>query len=135
MERAVFRYVEHELYNYDSTKAEIRAMREDILEGTNAPELKPEKMGKYLNGDVVFSKVSRLTSNVALCRMQETVQAIEKALRLLTEEHSHLFQLKYQEQMDWRQVVMEIPMSERSYFYKRKELVMMVAVQMGLTNP
>ena len=134
MERAVFRYVEHELYNYDYTVREIKEMREDILNSTNSPEVKPEKQGKYINGDVTFSKVARLTTNVALLRMQETTAAIDKALRLLSEQHTHLFQLKYQECKDMRVICNEMPTSERTYFRMRKELVEMVAVQLGLTN-
>ena len=134
LERAVFRYVEHELYNYDYTKNEIHEMREDILSSTNCPELKPEKMDKYMSGDVTFSKVARLTSNVGLMRMQETVMAVEKALRLLSEEHNHLFHLKYQECKNMQAVCNEMPTSERTYFRMRKELVEMVAVQLGLMN-
>ncbi len=135
LESAVFRYVEHELYNYDWTKNEIREMREDILNSTNAPELKPEKMGKYMSGDVTFSKVARLTSNVALIRMQETVMAIEKALKLLSEQHAEVFEYKYRQNMDYRRIVMEMPTSQDTYFRKRRELVRAVAVQMGLMNP
>ena len=39
--KAVFRYIEHELYNYDSTKKTIQLFRESIIESTPLKETVP----------------------------------------------------------------------------------------------
>ena len=127
----VFAYVEHELYSYDTTGREIQQLRDDIIE---AVPLMGERVQGGI-GNVTQSKGIKLTSDLALLKMQRTRRAIDEALKRLDEEHNQIFEYKYQRKMDWRQVCMEVPMSERSYFYKRKELVYMVALQMGLMNP
>ena len=32
IDKSIFRYIEHELYNYDETKKELQRYREEILE-------------------------------------------------------------------------------------------------------
>jgi RinA family phage transcriptional activator len=128
----VFAYVEHELYSYDTTKGEIDQLREDII---TAVPVMGERVQSGAIGNTTQTKGVRLTSDLSLLKMERTKRAIDEALRRLDEEHAQVFEYKYLQKMDWRQVCMEIPISERNYFYKRKELVYMVAMQMGLMNP
>ena len=127
----IFSYVEHELYNYESTSEEISYMKDDIV--NSSPPITDRVQSGI--GNTTQSKGIQLTSNVALMRMEKTVKAIDSAMKLLGEEHAQIFHYKYKDKMDWRQVVMEIPTSQDTYFRKRRELVYMVALQMGLVSP
>ena len=127
----IFRFVEFELYNYDTTKAEIEAIRSDIFE--KIPAVAADK--DYVTGGELSNpteaKGMRLTTNVALLRMQQTVDGIDRALQVLHEEHYILFEMKYRQKKEWQEIVIQMPTSERSYSRKRKELVEMCALQLG----
>lgn len=129
--RAVFRYVEHELYNYDTTLAEIEAIREGIID---APPLRETVPSTGHISDPTGRKATQLVTNTALVRMCRTREAIDKALARLSDNHRALFNLKYRQDLPWQQVCQELPASERTYFRLRRELVFMVAVELGLAE-
>jgi len=131
LSRAVFRYIEHELYNYDQTLAEIEFIRDDIIE---APPLKEAVPSTGFISDPTGRKAAQLVTNTALARMARTVKAIDKALARLTDNHRALFDLKYRQYLSWQQVCQELPVSERTYFRIRRELVQMVATELGLAE-
>lgn len=130
--RAVFKYVEHELYNYDLTKKIIDELREDIILSTPYKEA----VGSTKAGvsDATAKKAVKLVSSVTLARMTRTVMAIDRALARLTDDHRQLFELKYRQALPWQRVCDEMPTSERTYFRLRRELVLMVAVELGLAE-
>mgnify|MGYP000872409590 CR=1 FL=1 len=131
LDRAVFRYIEHELYNYDETKREIEELRMDIIEKAPLKEAIP---GTGYVSDPTARKAMKLVTSTALARMERTVRAIDRALARLTDEHRQLFELKYRQCLPWQRVCELIPLSERSYFRLRRELVLMVALEMGLAE-
>ena len=130
--RAVFRYIEHELYNYDITLAEIKNIRQGIIEAM--PPLKETVPNTGYVSDPTGRKAIQLFTNTALVRMARTITAIDKALSRLSDNHRALFNLKYRQGLPWQKVCDEIPVSERTYFRLRRELVYMVAVEMGLAE-
>ena len=129
--RAVFKYIEHELYNYDATIKEMEAIQEDII---FAAPLKETIPSAGFISDPTANKATKLVTNTALARMARTVSAIDKALARLTDDHRAIFELKYRQGMNWRQICATIPTSERSYFRQRRELVQMVALELGLAE-
>lgn len=131
LNRAVFRYVEHELYNYDNTLVEMQNLREDEIDRTPTRETVP---GKGYVSDPTAKKAVNLVSSNAINRMTNVVKAIDRALARLTDNHRALFELKYRQALPWQQVCRELPSSERSYFRMRRELVIMVAVELGLAE-
>lgn len=131
LDRAVFRYIEHELYNYDETKKEIEELRMDIIEKGPLKEAVP---GTGYVSDTTARKAIKLVTNTALARMERTVRAIDRALARLSDDHRQLFELKYRQCLPWQRVCELIPLSERSYFRLRRELVLMVALEMGLAK-
>lgn len=130
IERRVFRYVEYELYNYDNTKKELERCREEILESSPSP---PEIKVQSGLGDPTSKKVELLTSTY-IARAEQTINAIERSLNMLTDMHRMLFKLKYQDCLPWQEVTIEMEISERTYFRIRRELVVTVAQQLGLIN-
>ena len=127
--RRVFRYIEFELYNYDKTKLELEQEEEDIREGTFTPDNSPVQSKP---GDTTATKAVRLTTNTAIVRMTKTLQAINQALSLLDESHNQVFELKYRQNNHWRVVADRMFVSQDTYFKRRRELIEMVALQMGL---
>ena len=131
IERRVFRYVEYELYNYDNTKKELERCREEILESSPSP---PEIKVQSGLGDPTAKKVEKILTTTYIARAEQTIKAIEKSLDMLTDLHRMLFKLKYQDCLPWQEVTIELEISERTYFRIRRELVVMVAQQLGLIN-
>lgn len=130
IDKSVFRYIEHELYNYDETKRELARYREDILEGTHFPEVSVRSDP----GDSTASKVIKLTSSAFVIHAEKVIGAIEKGLGVLADRHRELFKHKYQRGLPWQEVVLEMDISDRTYFRLRRELVMTVGQQLGLLN-
>lgn len=129
--RAVFRYVEHELFNYAETKLLLRELQQSVIESTPYCETIPSS-GHI--SDPTANKAIRLVTSTAIARMERNVRAIDRALKLLPEQHQMLFNFRYKQGKSMGIVCDEIPTSERSYFRWRKEIVEVVAREMGLVN-
>lgn len=129
--KAVFRYVEHELYNYDYHLERIQQLRQDIIEAQPLRETVPN-IG-YIS-DPTGRKGTELVTNTALARMADTIKRINRALQRLGDDHRTIFELKYRQGLKWQQVCEEMPVAERTYFRLRRELVYMVAVELGLVE-
>lgn len=132
IERSIFRYVEHELYNYDNTKKELEQYRETILEGSPAPSEVKVQGGAI--SKPTEQKAIQLTSSAYLAKAERVIGAIDKSLVMLSDNHRKLFQLKYQKGLPWQKVAINMGIAERTYFKLRRELVITVAQQLGLVN-
>ena len=126
--KSIFRYIEHELYNYSQTKKDLALYREQILEGTAYPEVSVQSGP----GDVTANKAVKLTSSAFVVQAERIIGAIDKSLAILGDKHKMLFELKYQQDIPWPEITIEMGISDRSYFRLRRELVCMVGQQMGL---
>ncbi len=131
IDRSVFRYIEHEMHNYDRYKEEIELQREVILHGTVKPEEGTGGVQTHRISDVTASKAMDLTTSVALAKMERSIKAVDRALRMLPYEHNLLFDLQYRQKKEWRDVAEGIPVSDSVYFKKRRELVYAVGLELG----
>ena len=127
--RSVFRYIEFELYSYDYTKKTLEEEKEDVVRATIKLDTPP---AKGAIGDSTASKAIRLATNTAILRMERMVRAIDQSLLMLEEEHNQVFELKYRQNKHWRYVASKMYIGQDTYFKKRRELVEMVALQLGL---
>lgn len=132
IERRVFKYVEYELYNYDNTKKELERYRKMILESSPAPAEVKTQGGQITSQ--TESKALKLITSSFIVHAERVISAIDKSLAMLTEDHRKLFQLKYQECLPWQEIIVEMNISDRTYFRMRRELVATVARQLGLIN-
>ena len=130
IDKSIFRYIEHELYSYDETKRELARYREDVLEGTHFPEVSVRSNP----GDSTASKVVRLTSSAFVIHAEKVINAVDRSLAILGDKYMELFEYKYQKGLPWQEVVLEMDISDRTYFRLRRELVMTVGQQLGLIN-
>lgn len=132
---AHFKIIEHELFNYDNTKAEVSMIKDEIID---APPLPMSEQVNIVRGGVsnpTLAKTEKLLSNAVLAHMDRTVRAIDRALIMLDEQHHEIFDLRYRQGKNWREIVTVMPISERHYFRKRREIIITVAVQLGYISP
>jgi RinA family phage transcriptional activator len=128
--KSVFRYIEHELYNYEHTKRDLALYREEILESTLFRDVAVQNGP----GDSTASKVVKLTSAAFVVQAVRVISAIEKSLEILGDKHKELFKLKYQMGETWPNVAIDMGISDRTYYRLRRELVITVGQQLGLVN-
>lgn len=128
--KSIFRYIEHELYNYSQTKKDLALYREQILEGTAYPEVSVQSGP----GDVTANKAVKLTSSAFVVQAERTLSAIDRSLEILGERHQELFRLKYQMGVSWPNITIDMGISDRTYYRLRRELVITVGQHLGLVN-
>ena len=128
--KSIFRYIEHELYNYEQTKKDLQLYREQVLEGTASHEVSVQNGP----GDVTANKVIKLTSSAFVVRAERVINAIEKSLDILGDRHKELFKLKYQKGVTWPNITLDMGISDRTYYRLRRELVITVGQYLGLIN-
>jgi len=125
--RAVFKYIETELFHYDDTRKELNAEREDIIA---AAPIKTEGT-RVGTSDPTAAKAGRLLTSVSISQMERTLRAIERALVRLNDDHRQLFELHYRKAISWQCVCKEMHISKSKFYDTRNALVKMVAVHMG----
>ena len=128
--KSVFRYIEHELYNYSQTKKDLALYREQVLEGTPFPEVSVQTGP----GDTTASKAVQLASSAFVVQAERVLSSVDKALTILGDKHRELFRLKYQMGTSWPNITIDMGISDRTYYRLRRELVCMVGQQLGLVN-
>ena len=128
--KSIFRYIEHELYNYEQTKKDLALYREQILEGTASPEVAVQSSP----GDVTANKAVKLTSSAFVVQAERVINAIDRSLAILGDRHKELFKLKYQMGITWPNITIDMGISDRTYYRLRRELVITVGQQLGLIN-
>ena len=127
----IYRHIEFELYGFDKTKAELNELREDILIGSGGGSDLGTTIMSGTTSDTTGKKAERLLTSQAIIQTMKTVNAIERALSRLGDNHRAVFQLKYRQQLPWQQVCEEIPIAERTYFLLRKEMVYLIGLELG----
>ena len=127
LSKPVFRYIETELYNYDYTKRKLEEVKRDIIAAAPIPSAG----SKTAVADPTASKAGKLLSNRTICRMEETLASIDRALQLVDDDHRTLFELYYRQGLRWRKVCDTMPTSRATFFRLRDQLVAMTALQMG----
>ncbi len=128
--KSIFRYIEHELYNYNQTKKDLALYREQIIDGTPLSEVSVQTGP----GDVTANKAIKLTSSAFVVQAERNISAIDRSLELLGGRHKELFKLKYQMGVSWPNITIDMGISDRTYYRIRRELVVVVGQQLGLIN-
>jgi len=129
--RDIFKYIEFELYNHERNKKELDETFKDFLgEKPKEGEVRPKGVASDPTGRIV----TKYLSSRRVSMMSNTIIAIERALARANDEHRQLYHLKYVQCLPWQRVCDELPVSERTYFRLRKELVVAVAEETGMVN-
>ena len=133
---AIFKFVEHELYNYEDTKQDLRELKEDIAESGlgNLDYDDFSSTESYPSGSSTETATVDIIQNKVAKRMSNTIRYIDKAIQELDEEKVRLYIKKYRQNKSWQTIVQEMPISQSTFFRYRKEIVKKVAKKMGLIN-
>ncbi|QTL96546.1 DUF1492 domain-containing protein [Iocasia frigidifontis] len=136
LDNSVFRFVEHELYNYQETIKDLKEINHDDIETKSSGNLLPydrySSNRSYPWGSSTEDCGIDLITNKIAYRMKRTIEAIGRAKKRLDDEKKELFRLKYQKGMSWQQITIEINISRRTYYRWRDEIVYITAEEMGL---
>ena len=131
IDKAIFRYVEHELYNYENTKKELEEMKLDIAEAV-VGNIQYDNYSINKNpGSSTETAATKLITNKAIMRATKTIRDIERAKEKLDPDKEKLFELKYKDCLSWQQITIRLCISEATYFRWRGEIVRLVAKEMG----
>lgn len=134
LDNAVFKFVEHELYNYEDTKKELRDLKDDIAE-SSISNMKLDNFSstkKHPKGSNTETAVIIILQNKVAKRMSSTIKYIDRAINELEEEKAILYILKYRRGKSWQQIIQILNVSQATYFRWRKDIVKKVAEKMGL---
>lgn len=136
MKRAVFRYIEAELYDYHQTKKTLEELKLDIIEEGPQPDLlvvNGEKNSRISNP--TLNKTTRLLTNKRITKMTETIRAIERVCDRLPEEKQELVRYKYWDGRWSNQGVADkLNVSLATYYRWRRDVVFGVAIELGLAE-
>ena len=110
-------------------------MKDEIIGSPPLPVGERENIQRSTVSDPTFSKTAVLCSNVTLQYMERTIKAIDRALIQLDELHNEIFEQRYRQNKNWRQTLSEVCIGQDTYFKKRRELIIAVAMQLGFIDP
>ena len=117
--KSIFRYIEHELYNYEQTKKDLQLYREQVLEGTPRPDVSSQTGPS----DITQSKAVKLTSSAFVIQSERILNAIDKSLTIL-EIGTKNYQTKISTRsIFWPNITIDMGISDRTYYRLRRELV------------
>ena len=109
-------------YNYNCIN--IINIQTDILSLSVAP-LSDMPRVPYSVGDTTLKKVLQLEENIELQQSIKEYKAVAQALQLVSQESKMIFELLYiKNKTKWE--IIESGMSERTYFRRKKELILAV---------
>ena len=130
---AIFKFIEYELYNLDSTKRELEELKMDMSEGSiGGMEYNDMSSGpNNENHSSTETTALDIMTNKAIMRAAKTIKDIEDVKQQLDEQKLRLFHLKYKRNRPWQQITDDLSISETTYFRWRKEIVERVAQKMG----
>ena len=130
--KRVFNYIDYELCNYESYKTKIDEIRKDILEESPHP---PDGQPRGTTAsDITLDKVIKMNTPAALVRMEYTVGCINKILKKLDSEYNKFFKENYEVEKpnNKMRVCSEVHISESTYYRMKRNIIKLVAREMGM---
>lgn len=131
IDAAVYRYIEHELYNYQRYKKELELERQAILDSSPLPP-DGQPRGTVLSNPTE-KKAIALWSNIGIVALQRSINAIEQTYSELDEEHRKVFIEVYEKKRkDWYWIGRDLGMAERTIMRKKSNIVMLAGKNLGI---
>lgn len=134
LKKATFKHIESELYSYQDTLREIQFLRNNIM---FTKENEDENTGggrSSLPSSPTEQIGTRLATHKRLNKLEEIAQAVEKVFTGLPDDYQKLVKLKYwtrPQLKTWEGIAEEIPVSRRTAFNMRDEIVNTIAEVLG----
>jgi RinA family phage transcriptional activator len=134
LKKATFKHIESELYSYKDTLTEIEELRKDII---FTRESNDENIGggrSSLPSSPTEQIGTRLATHKRLGQLEQIANAIQKVYTGLPEDYQKLVRLKYwtkPQTLTWDGIANKIPVSRRTAFNMRDEIVNTIAEVLG----
>lgn len=131
IDKEIYRYIEHELMHYDTYKKKIKEMREEIIEESPPPS-SGQPTGQGMTGKPTERKAMRLVTSTALLKMEQTVDAIDKVRKMMSDDYIKFFELNYIKQLGTIGVQCEAHISEATYHRWKYNIIYAVGRELGV---
>lgn len=133
MNKAYVKLVEKELYDYRKSINMISEIQEDIL-GDSAVHYSHDQVASGSGISVPTErKAINLATNTLLKRLIRTVDALERAISNMDENEHKVYELYYESQISWEDIIsIHLPMGRATFYRYKKNIIYKVAHEMGL---
>lgn len=130
--KKIYNYIDYELTNYKFYEKNIEAIRKDILFSSPPPADGQPKGNK--TSDPTADKVIQLNTPMAIYKMEQNKECIERALKKLDADHNKFFKMNYidTDGNNKIKVCYDFPISERTYYRMKNKIINFVGKEMGL---
>lgn len=128
--RHVFRFVEGELYHYQSNLQRIRRITAEVAE--RAKGFSVGAVVRTSASDPVMAAVSRLSGERELVFLEKRTAAIEAGMELLPDKCAQLVRLKYWRRKTNREVAEQMGISLATFHRWRMDVIRVFAEQFGI---
>ncbi|WP_313798816.1 transcriptional regulator [Cytobacillus sp.] len=134
LKKATFKHIESELYSYHDTLREIQFLRNNIMFTKENDDENTGGGRSSLPSSPTEQIGTRLATHKRLNKLEEIAQAVEKVFTGLPDDYQKLVKLKYwtrPQMKTWEGIAEEIPVSRRTAFNMRDEIVNAIAEVLG----
>ena len=131
IDAVIYRYIEHELYNYERYKKELELERQAILDSSPLPPDGQPK-GTALSNPTE-KKAIALWSNIGIVALQRSINAVEQTIKELDQTHKDVFEQIYiNGRRDVYKLCDELCISEPTLRRKKSNIVMLTGKNLGI---
>lgn len=136
MNKTYYRYVEHELYNFQSNLLELKETEKEIIETSPSPD--GERVQSSGTADTTYTKAVKLMTTTRLITLRRNTKAIETSIKILQSSNDQrkyqLLEMKYlRPEYTDRSIADKLCISIETYYRWKRQCVELVALHMGLT--
>lgn len=130
-----YRYIEHELYNYNNLVKEMEEIQDEIINASPTPS--GERVQSSGLSDMTSSKALKLVTNTRIKRIEDTLKGIETGIRILKTSPEtrkyELLQMKYFDcQYTDSRIAQELNISIETFYRWKRQIILIMAMHMGL---
>lgn len=130
LSRAQKKYIEEIMFSKDELEERLERLQEDLIHGRPHREVVP---GRGYISDPTARAAVKLSAERTIVRARFEIEAVDRALNKLPEEHKKLFLVKYKgKERNWDVISREVGFSVRSCYRIRDQLLMQVGRELAI---
>lgn len=134
LDKSIYNYIEYELFNYNSSKIELKNEEADAIYGINESDVNAGIRAKYKISNRVENSAIKILSTKKITKLTKTINDIDSALKNLEKIYNDFFSSYYLKRYGKLKVCEMLGLSERSFYNYKNKIVWAVAREMGLMD-
>lgn len=134
LDKSIYNYIEYELFNYNSSKIELKNEEADAIYGINESDVNAGIRAKYKISNRVENSAIKILSTKKITKLIKTINDIDSALKNLEKIYNDFFSSYYLKRYGKLKVCEMLGLSERSFYNYKNKIVWAVAREMGLMD-